>query len=297
MNYRTLLLLPITLGCPLSLLAQSTGTAVAVPVPSCAACVEWNAPQEPFRIHGNSYYVGPRGLGAILVASSEGHVLIDGALPESAPLIEENIRKLGFRVEDVRLILNTHAHFDHAGGIAALQRVSGADVAASLPSRLVLLRGESGPSDPQHGEVPSFPAVSRVREIANGETLRVGPLALTAHFTAGHMPGGTTWSWRSCEEDSCLSIVYADSQTPVSADGFKFTTSEHYPDAIADFERGHAVLEGLSCDILVTTHPGASRLWERQEARALVDSGACRHYAAKAREQLVRRVEKERSEL
>lgn len=302
MHFRHLVLLSTALVCPLPLLAQSASAPPASPEPTCSVCAEWNAHQRPFQIHGNTYYVGPRGLGAVLVTSPEGHVLIDGALPESAPLIAENIRALGFRVEDIRLILNSHAHFDHAGGIAALQRASGAEVAASPPSRLVLLRGEAGPDDPQYGEVLSFPAVERVREIADGETLRVGPLALTAHFTPGHTPGGTTWTWRSCEGDHCVDLVYADSQTPISADEFKFTRSERYPSAIADFERGHAVLEGLSCDILVTTHPGASRLWERLEAReqgaadALVDPDACRRYAANAREQLARRVERERAE-
>lgn len=285
------------------LLAQSGSMPPASAEPTCSACEEWNTPQRPLEIHGNTYYVGPRGLGVILVTSPDGHVLIDGALPESAPLIIENIRALGFRVEDIRLILNSHAHFDHAGGIAALQRASGAEVAASRSSRLVLQTGMAGPDDPQHGELLSFPAVQRVREIGDGETLRVGPLALTARFTPGHTPGGTTWTWRSCQGDRCVSLVYADSQTPVSADGFEFTRSRHYPTAIADFERGHAILEGLACDILVTTHPGASDLWARLEARehgaadALIDPDACRRYAASARGQLARRVERERSGL
>lgn len=302
MHARHFLLIASSLALPLPLAAQEPPAPLAIPGPSCAACAEWNTPQRPFRIHGDTYYVGPRGLGAILVTSPEGHVLIDGALPESAPLIAASIRALGFRVEDIRLILNSHAHFDHSGGIAALQRASGAEVAVSPPSRRVLLRGTSAPDDPQHGELPPQPAVPRVREIADGETVRVGPLALTAHFTPGHTPGGTTWTWRSCEGDRCVVIVYADSQTPVSADGFHFTRSEHYPTALADFARGHAVLEQLRCDILVTTHPGASALWERLEARergeadALVDAGACRRYAAAAREQLARRVERERTE-
>lgn len=301
MRYQSLLLVAAGVACPLSLLAQNDGAPAADPEISCSVCAEWNAPQQPFRIHGDTYYVGPRGLGAVLVASPAGHVLIDGALPESAPVISENIRTLGFRMEDVRLILNSHAHFDHAGGISALQRASGAEVAASPASRAVLLRGEAGPDDPQYGEVPSFPAVASVREIADGETLRVGELALMAHFTPGHTAGGTTWTWRSCEGERCIDLVYADSQTPVSADGFEFTRSEHYPHAIADFERGHAVLESLSCDILMTTHPAASGLWERLEARergaadALVDPDACRRYVANAREQLARRVERERA--
>jgi metallo-beta-lactamase class B len=266
------------------------------PTPDCPACSEWNAPHEAVRIFGNSYWVGTNGLGAILVTSGEGHVLIDGGLPESAPPIIASIRALGFRVEDIRLILNSHIHFDHAGGIAALQRASGARVAASASSAAVLESGSSGPDDPQHGILPPIAAVDDVRVVADGETLRVGPLELTAHFTPGHTPGGTSWSWRSCEEGRCLDLVYADSQTPVSADDFYFTHTLTYPNVLQDFERGHATLERIPCDILLTPHPGVSRLWERIAAGAaatsdgLVDSEGCRRYAANARQALARRL-------
>lgn len=265
----------------------------------CPSCAAWNAPRPPLRVYGNTYYVGTEGLSAVLVTSGEGHILIDGGLPESAPLIVENIRRLGFRIEDVKLILNSHAHFDHAGGIGELQRVSGASVAASPWSVPVLERGASGPDDPQYGVLLPFPPARDVRPIADGETLRVGPLALTAHFTPGHTPGGTSWSWRSCEAGRCLDLVYADSQTPVSADGFQFTKSAAYPTAIEDFERGFAVLERLPCDVLLTPHPGASGLWDRVAARdqgaagALVDPGACKRYVATARRQLTRRIQAE----
>jgi metallo-beta-lactamase class B len=290
--------LSILASAPLApLLAQSSDAARAgQPAAACPSCAEWNAPQRPFRVHGDTYYVGTHGLSAILVTSKRGHVLIDGGLPESAASIAANIRALGFRVEDVRLILNSHAHFDHAGGIAELQRASGAAVAASPASAAVLTRGASGPDDPQYGVIPSFPAVSDVRVIADGDTLRVGPLALTAHFTPGHTPGGTSWSWRSCDQGRCLDLVYADSQTPISADDFHFTRSSTYPSALADFARGFALLERLRCDVLLTPHPGASTLWERVEAAgrgatpALVDPDACRRYAASARAQLARRV-------
>jgi metallo-beta-lactamase class B len=256
----------------------------------CPSCAEWNAPQRPLRLHGNTYYVGTHGLSAILVTSNQGHILLDGALPESAPLIEANIRALGFRMKDVKLILNSHAHFDHAGGIAALQRASGAAVAASPASAPVLRRGTSGPDDPQYGVLLAFPAVERVRVISDGEIVRVGPLALTAHFTPGHTPGGTSWAWKSCEGKRCLDFVYADSQTPVSADGFLYTRNRTYPSAIADYERGFALLERLPCDVLLTPHPGASGLWDRVAKKDLVDRSACRRYAATARGQLARRV-------
>lgn len=259
----------------------------AYPTEQCASCAEWNAPQEPFRIFGNTWYVGTHGLAAILVTSPDGHVLIDGGLPNSAPLIIENIRALGFDVADVRLILNSHPHYDHAGGIAALQRASGAQVAASAPSASVLEHGRPGPDDPQFEIHLDFPRVADVRALAEGEAVAVGPLSLTPHRTAGHTPGGTTWSWRSCEADDCLDLVFADSQTPVSADGFRFTGSS----AAADFERGSALLERLPCDILITPHPGASSFWERRASgTGLVDRGACRRLAESARQQLARRL-------
>ncbi|HYH82399.1 MAG TPA: subclass B3 metallo-beta-lactamase [Longimicrobium sp.] len=278
--------------------AAQTGDPLTRPYPQadCSNCATWNQPHAPVRLHGNTYYVGTNGLAALLITSPQGHVLIDGGLPNSAPLILANVRALGFNVRDIELILNSHVHFDHAGGIAALQRATGARVAASGPSAPVLERGSSLVGDPQHGTLLDFPRVRNVRRFADGETLRVGPIAVTAHLTPGHTPGGTTWTWRSCDGAGCLDLVYADSQTPISADGFRFTDSPAYPSAVADFERGHGKLETLRCDILITPHPSASSLWERlaRGPAGLVDREACKRYAAAARQQLARRLETER---
>ena len=292
-------LLLLAVAAPLA--AQALPARPAYSAEECSSCAEWNAPQRPFRILGNTYFVGTRGLSAILVTSGEGHVLIDGALPESVPQILESIRSLGFRVEDVRLILNSHAHFDHAGGIAELQRATGAAVAASPASAAVLKSGTAGPDDPQYGVLLAYPAVPEVRVLSDGETLRVGGLALTAHFTRGHTRGGTSWSWRSCDDAGlCAAMVYADSQTPVSAEGFLFSRNPSYPGVVDDFRRGHALLERLPCDVLLTPHPFASRIFERVEVRdrrgegALLDPEGCRRYAATSREQLERRLATER---
>ncbi len=261
----------------------------------CASCAEWNAPEAPFRIHRDTYYVGTHGLSSILITSPEGHILIDTGLPNSAPIILENIRALGFDPSDIELILNTHPHFDHAGGTAAIQQASGARVAASPASALVLERGSSGPDDPQYGILFDFPSVSGVERFTPGDTLRVGPIEVVSHATAGHTPGGTTWSWESCDNDGCVDVVYADSQTPISAEGFRFTDSETYPNAVADFEHGQRVLETMPCDILITAHPGASSLWERlaDGKEGLIDPEACRRYAASARQQLTIRLARE----
>ena len=267
----------------------------------CPSCAVWNEPQRPFRLYGDTWFVGTHGLSAILITSSAGHVLIDGALPESAPLIRANIESLGFRMSDVKLILNSHAHFDHAGGIAELQRASGATVMASAPSATVIASGKSGRDDPQFGIALDFPAASDVKFFTFEDTLRVGAIAVVPHATPGHTPGGTTWSWRSCTAGGCLDFVYADSQTPVSADGFLYTRNTTYPTALADFARGAATLERLKCDVLITPHPSASALWDRVSpsdgtpTSALVDSTACRRLAESARKQLEQRVAGEKA--
>jgi metallo-beta-lactamase class B len=268
----------------------------------CKDCAARNATQAPFRIYGNTYYVGVRGLSSILITSDQGHILIDGDLPDSASKIAASIRGLGFRVQDVKLILNSHVHYDHAGGIAELQRLSGAEVAASAASAKVLRSGHSAPDDPQFGQLPAIPRVNRVQVIKDDETLRVGPLEVTAHLTPGHTPGGTSWSWKSCEDARCLDIAYVDSLTPVSSGTFRFTRNATYPNVLKDFGQSFATVSALPCDILLTPHPEASDLWSRLarrdhgEANALIDAAACRNLAAAARERLAERVAKEASE-
>ena len=275
------------------------------PPKACSACAEWNAPQEPYRVFGNTYFVGTAGLGAILVTSKQGHVLLDGGLTQSAARIDASLRKLGFRLEDVRLILNSHAHYDHAGGIAALQRRSGAQVAASAAGARAIERGEPTEDDPQYGfgrEATAFPPVAHVRVVADGETVRVGELAVTAHYTPGHTPGATSWSWRSCEGERCLDIVYADSLNAVSAPGFRFNGDAAHASLAASFARSVDTVAGLPCDILLAPHPGFSRMTAALQQRGsspqaapVVDPGACRAYAEDARGRLERRLAEERS--
>jgi metallo-beta-lactamase class B len=283
----------VTFALPLVAAAQAA-------TPNCASCPTWNIPQRPFQLFGNSYYVGTHGLAAVLVTSHTGHVLIDGALPESAPLIAANIEALGFKLSDVRAIVNSHVHFDHAGGIAELQRRTGAQVYISEPALGVMHTGQVGRDDPQFGEIGPIVPVPTARAIPANDTLQVGGLTLVALRTAGHAPGGTSWSWTSCEGERCRAMVYGDSQSSISAEGFLFTRPTTYPRVLADFEDGFTALERVRCEILVTPHPEAMQLWERLAKRetgerdALVDTTACKRYAAVARERLAQRLKRER---
>nr|ABK64103.1 metallo-beta-lactamase [Janthinobacterium lividum] len=267
----------------------------------CDNCKEWNAPVKPFNIYGNSWYVGTAGLSAVLVTSPQGHILLDGALPQSAPLIVANIKALGFRIEDVKYILNSHAHWDHAGGIAALQRASGATVMASAAAAPVLQSGTNGKDDPQYQANPvvHVAKVSKVSLVGEGDTVKVGPLTLTAHMTPGHTPGGTTWTWTSCEGARCLNVVYADSLNPYASGDFTYTGKGKTPDISASFEASIAKVAALPCDIIIPVHPGTTDVLGKAAKRSgtdnpLIDANACRAYAAEAGGLLAKRLAKER---
>lgn len=283
-------------------LIQSS-TFKADPPHACSMCDEWNEHIGPFRVFGNTYYVGVAGLSAVLVASDDGLILLDGGLPQSAPRIDASIRTLGFRTEDIRLIVASHEHFDHVGGIAALQRASGAVVAHSEAGARALARGEPNANDPQYAfgrDLMGFPPVSDVRVVDDGETLRVGPLAVTAHLTPGHTPGGTTWTWRSCEGTRCLDVVYADSLNAVSHDSFRFTADAARLQA---FRESIAKVAALPCDIVIAVHPGFTDLAGKLQRRAdqpetnpFIDPQGCRTYAADAAKRLDARVAQERQQ-
>lgn len=262
---------------------------------------EWLAPQPPVRLLGNTYYVGTRGISSILIASDEGHVLIDAGVAEAAPLVAANIEKLGFRLADVHTIVVSHAHYDHVGGVAELQQLTGADVVASKSAADALRKGRAGQDDPQFALGEAFPAIEHVDVISDGETLQVGLVAITGHYTPGHTPGGMSWSWYTCEKLRCAYFVYADSLTAVSADGFRFSDSTRYPRAVRDFQWSFYIVRNLRCDILLTPHPDASNLWGRVAQRdagkqdALIDTNACRAFSNRAREAFDRRLDQERA--
>lgn len=266
-------------------------TVVAASVPA-AAGADWNAPQEPFAVFGNTYYVGTHGISAVLITSAAGHILIDGATEEAPAQIARHIRQLGFRVEDIKIILNSHEHVDHAGGIAELQKMSGATVLASTAGAAVLRTGHPNPDDPQFADLPPAMAASaRVRAVVDGAVVSVGPLRVTAHSTPGHAPGGTSWTWDAREGNVTAHMVYADSLNAIAAAPYELRTHAR---TRSDLERSIAAVAALPCDILISAHPEQSELWSRlhnvgqQGHAALIDNQACRVYAANAGTRLAR---------
>lgn len=272
-------------------LALSCAMLAGTATPVFAA--DWDAQQEPFAIYGNTYYVGPHGVSAVLITSPAGHILIDGGTPESPAQIAAHIRQLGFKVEDIKYILNSHEHFDHAGGISALQKMSGATVLTSRAGAKVLSSGLTNPADPQFTDLPpSMIPVANVRALADGDIVSLGALKVTAHYTPGHAAGGVSWTWQAREGERTANFVYADSLSAYAAKPFRYSGSPSYPHIRADLERSIALIAALPCDILITAHPEVGDLWTRHAAAAsqghaaYIDPAGCRNYAAKGQARL-----------
>lgn len=267
-------------------------------LPSCHEDAKWTEPAPPLRIYGNTWFVGTCGISSILITSPQGHVLIDGGVQEAAPLVEANIRALGFRLTDIHYILNSHEHYDHAGAIAQLQRDSGAVALAREPAARAFERGRGDRSDPQFLNIQSFAPIANVHRIADGAKLALGPIRLVAHATPGHTPGSTSWTWDSCEGQQCVHIVYADSLTAISDDVYKYTDESQHSGVAQAFKQSVATVAALPCDILLTPHPDASAMWSRLGPEAtlpLIDTGACQRYAANASKNLDARFARERT--
>jgi len=271
-----------------------------ISAPVFTAPDRWTAAQTPYQIHGDSYYVGSVGLAAILITGDDGHVLVDVPMDQNVAPLLQNIRALGFEPNDIHTIVFSHAHFDHAGGAARMIAATGAQVYASAAQAVALRSGGIDPKDPQFGMAGNFPAVTNVQVYADGEAVSVGAVRLIGHATPGHTPGSTTWSWRSCEQDHCINMVYADSLTAIGSDSYQYSDPK-YPERLQDFRAGLQSIAELPCDLLISPHPEASDYDKRRkrqlagEPHALLDKNACRTYAEKAGKRLNRVIERERA--
>jgi len=248
-------------------------------------------PFEPFHIAGNLYYVGTPDVTAFLLAGPEGHVLIDGGYAESASVIMANIARLGFHIGDVKILLNSHAHSDHAGGLAELQQASGAELWISQGDADIVASGGAG--DPSLGPfrfladagLTSYPAPRIDRRFQDGAKVRLGPIELTAHVTAGHTPGCTSWSFPVRDAGRQLLAVDVCSLTVLPFD---------YPGRRAAFERSFRTLRALPADIFLGSHAGffdmkhklAERAHARDPVEPFIDRAGYLHYIDEAETRL-----------
>lgn len=213
---------------------------------------EWNEPVAPFRVIGNIHFVGTGGVSAFLFSTPEGLILLDGGLPETAALIAASIETLGFRLRDVKYLLNTHAHFDHAGGLAELKRRSGAIMVASAGDAAALRAGG-----------PEMPAVEVGRVIEDGGTVSLGGTTLTANVTPGHTKGCTTWTATTKEGERTYRVVVNCSITVVE----RLVGNTAYPGIVSDFERTFTRFRQLQGDVFLSSHPSAFRMEEKLKTK------------------------------
>ena len=215
-------------------------------------------PAEPFRIAGNFYYVGATDAAAFLITGPEGHIVLDGGYPSTAPMIIASIAKLGFSIKDVKVLLNSEPHPDHGGGLGVLQQASGAELWASEASAYTLASGGDDPDAvlPLRAlvwiGVLGYPKMRVAHRFKDGDTIRLGPLALTAHITGGHTRGCTSWSFSVRDGERILNVV--------SACDLGVLGVIRYAEQAADLERSFRVLRSLPVDIWVTCH---ARWWGR----------------------------------
>lgn len=256
-------------------------------------------PFDPVRIAGDLYYVGTRDVTAFLWTGPEGHILLDGGFPENAPMIRANIEALGFRLDDVRVLLNSHAHFDHAGGLAQLKAWSGARMVASEGDRARLEAGGRG--DPIIGDDGLFPAVAVDEVIADRGEVRLGDRVMTAHVTAGHTPGCTTWHARVPDGDRVLDVVFVCSLTVLP--GVRLTGPEAtWPGIDRDFERSFERLDSLPVDVFLASHGSFFGLEAKAELvwggatpdNPFIDPDRYRRYLERARARFDERLTAER---
>ncbi|MFY8193703.1 MAG: metallo-beta-lactamase [Novosphingobium sp.] len=232
----------------LALLAATATTAVASPPSSdsvalarvCEGKDGFADPAPPAKVFGNVWYVGTCGVTVLLVTGPQGHILVDAGVEEAVPQVLANIHKLGFNPKDVGLIVSSHEHFDHVGGLAALEKATGARFVATAEAAKVIRSGKVSPADPQAQEIHgSRPA--RVNGILKtGDVFNVGPLRITAFRTPGHTEGSTSWTWTSCQGTDCRTMTYVDSLTALPLGTYRFAD---HPDRVAMFRKTFAEVE------------------------------------------------------
>jgi metallo-beta-lactamase class B len=249
MTIRGFSLWAILLVSPFFLLAQKTETERS-----------WNQPVEPFKIIGNIYYVGASEIASFLIATPQGHILIDGGFEETAPQILANIKKLGFKPGEVKYLLNSQSHSDHAGGFAELKRATGAKLAIMEQDKAEVEAGGRG--DFAWGDTMLFPAVKVDRTLHDGDALALGGASLKALRTPGHTKGCTTWTTTATENDKPYNVVWVCSTT---APGYKLVGNTQYPNIVQDYRRTFEILKKLPCDVFLASHGNFFNLEEKSK--------------------------------
>ncbi|MGC2085203.1 MAG: BJP family subclass B3 metallo-beta-lactamase [Bradyrhizobium sp.] len=231
-----------------------------------AVMPKWTAPFEPFRLIGNIYYVGTDGIAVYVIKTSDGLILMDTAVPQVTGMIKDNIAKLGFKVADIKYILNSHAHFDHTGGFAELKKETGAQLIAGERDK-PLLEGGYYPGDEKDTDI-SFTPVKVDRAVKEGDKVTLGDTTLIAHDTPGHTPGCTSWEMTAKEGDKDRDVLFFCSGTVALN---RLVGEPTYPGIVDDYRATFAKAKAMKIDVLLGPHP---EVYGMQAKRAQMKDGA-----------------------
>ncbi|MBF9149440.1 MBL fold metallo-hydrolase [Novosphingobium jiangmenense] len=225
----------------------------------------WLQPDAPLRVFPKLGYIGPKWVKQGVIDTGKGLVLIDAGLPEGLPVLRAHLAELGYRIDQVRWLLVTEPHYDHAGAIAAIVRESGARVYASASTAAALRHGISGDEDPQRASLIAFAPVRNVIIVKDGQRLRFGNVSITARAMPGHTPGSMGWSWQTCTPASgCAKVFFAASLNSLTAGTYRY---RDHPELVAAFRRSIAMLRDEPCDVLLSNHADHSGADLRAAAR------------------------------
>ena len=244
----------------------------------------WTTPFPPHHIAGNLYYVGSEDLASYLIVTQQGNILINSSFEENVPLIKNSVEQLGFRFADIKILLINHAHNDHCAGAALVKKMTGAQYFVMDADVPVVESG--GKEDFQYGAQPDmrFPPVKVDRVLHDGDTVKLGETMLTAHLTAGHTRGTTTWTFDETEAGRALRVVIVGS--PNVNPGYKLVDNKAYPQIAADYHHGFQVLKSLPWDVFLGAHGGyfglqeKYRRWKRGDYNAFIDPAGYQRYIA-----------------
>ena len=230
---------------------------------------EYLAPFTPHHVIGNVYFVGSRGLGIYLVSTPKGHILINAGLEDSVPLIQRSVEKLGFRFSDIKILLISHAHFDHDAGAARIKQITGAKYMVMDADVPVVESG--GKKDFFYARTPGmlYPTAKVDRVLHDGDTVSLGDSVLTAHLTPGHTKGCTTWTMKVQESGKSYDVVIVGS--PNVNDGYKLLNNAAYPQIASDYAKTFNVLHSLHCDVFLGAH---GSYYDMESKYARISSGA-----------------------
>jgi metallo-beta-lactamase class B len=262
----------------------------------------WNAPFKPFRIIGNVYYVGVSGVSSFLITTPDGHILIDTGFEMTVPRIKESVTKLGFRMEDIKILLNSHAHLDHVGGHALMKKLTGAKIMMSEADAALLASGGTTDFTPYSTNMVAYTPAIADRLLRDGDKVTLGGAALTCHLTPGHTKGCTTWTMDVTEDSKFYHVLFFGSTSVL--DGVSLVNNPKYPRISEDYLSTYQKLKSLPCDVFLAPHAGffglaekAAKIEHGEKPNPFIDPSAFRNFIGRAESDFRERLQREQKQL